>query len=291
MNARARNLTPDISEPIAESNFVPVSRMSRSQLVVSWSVVGMMLVVVFLFGFYAGRKQGVELALTEQSVPRLRLPVESPKARAALSSVAVVAEPNQATTTKFDFTDSRPDSLNVAASGSTVSDTAGLAPKSPVNTDPSAGFVGKAANEISVEAIDQKKEIVKTIESVDQSLAERVGKVELSPALKVTSSDSLPAKKVIPAQVKLPLVRNSGLQASGLFVQVGAPDSFSKAQAMVSKLRSKGIMAAIRDASVNNKQHYRVLVGPFSSRDSAQDAKNQVIKSGVAMGEPFIKNY
>ena len=82
MGARARNLTPDFSEPIAESTFAAVYRMSKSQLLIGWGVVGLMLVVVFLFGFYSGRKQGVELALTEQSVPRLRLPVESPKARA-----------------------------------------------------------------------------------------------------------------------------------------------------------------------------------------------------------------
>jgi cell division protein FtsN len=321
MNARARQVTPEHSEELLDSTLTAPFRMSKPQLLIAWSVVGVMLVVVFLFGFYSGRRQGVELALTEQSVPRLRLPVEAPKARAALSSTPIVSDSNPASvTTKFDFTDTKPDSFAVNGDES-ATETIILEPKSESKAEPAAGFVAKAANEV-IPAVEQKNEV---ITAPDQSLAERVAKVELSPTLgnsvavekatkiekvepkievatvketkspvvsqKPSSAESklattAPAKKAI-----TPPSKTSSASVSGLYVQVGAPDSFTKAQSMVSRLKARGITAAIRDASVNNKLHYRVLVGPFSSRDSAQSAKNQVIKSGVAMGEPFVKNF
>lgn len=330
MNARARNLTPEYNEPIVESSAAPIYRMTRSQLFVAWSVVGMMLLAVFLFGFYSGRKQGVELALSEQSVPRLRLPVESPKARAALSTAPIVVESNSASgATKFDFTDSRVDSFAVDGENKAQPEAIVIEPRKEINSDSAVGFIAKAANEIPVRPQELSNEVNQKVETTTESLAERVAKVELSPALKtnavsgdnlvkveknqvkldtpvqdkplkvqsevspkVTTTESKlnptnPVKKLVPVPVK----PSPAAVASGLFVQVGAPDSFAKAQSMVSKLKARGLTAAIRDASVNNKQHYRVLVGPFSSRDSAQNAKNQVIKSGVAMGEPFIKNY
>jgi cell division septation protein DedD len=307
MNARARNLTPEI-ESIMESQATSAFRLSRNQLIIGWGAVSVMLVAVYLFGFYSGRRQGVELALTEQSTPRLRLPVENPRARAALSSTIpsteVIAPPD---TTKFDFTASAVGTETVSPANET---------KQEANDDATAGFVAKAANEVAPTISERKPEA--PIER--ESLAERVAKVEMSPSLivdppkiekpavvapavqqpvasvvksvppkaapvvvsKITIPDAKPVSKKIVPEVK---------PASGLFVQVGAPDSFSKAQAMVSKLKASGLTAAIRDASVNNKLHYRVLVGPFGSRESAQSAKNQVVKSGVALGEPFIKNY
>jgi len=331
MNARAKNLTPEYSPPVEESTFAAVFRMSKPQLFLGWSMVGLMLVVVFLFGFYSGRKQGVELALTEQSVPRLRLPVESPKARAALSTAPVTAPAVSGTMitppTKFDFTDSKPDSFAIESDSD--SKTQNFKPEPRI--DHSAGFVAKAANELVNQPAAIKQEFAQTLEPVEQSLAERVAHVELSPALsppsgagsvKVEKEESRvePIVKNAPTKIApttpvknqggeakvVSLISNKNLgtkqlkpevakpgvaSATGLFVQVGAPDSFSKAQTIVSKLKAQGLTAAIRDVSVNHKQHYRVLVGPFSSRDSAQNAKNQVIKSGLAMGEPFIKNY
>ena len=197
-----------------------------------------------------------------------------------------------------------------------------LAPKQETNVDPSAGFVAKAASAVVIQPTEPKKEVVSNLEPVLATLADRVAKVEMSPslgqnlakvekpgpkledAIKDTAVKILPPtgskaiskeSKLVPAtpakKTSAPAIKVDSVPASGLFVQVGAPDSFAKAQSMVTNLKARGITAAIRDASVNNKLHYRVLVGPFSSRDSAQNAKNQVIKSGVALGEPFIKNY
>ena len=283
MSARARNLTPDFSEPIAESTFAAVYRMSKSQLLIGWGVVGLMLVVVFLFGFYSGRKQGVELALTEQSVPRLRLPVESPKARAALATTpltpSAAAESNTSPATKFDFTDSRTDSFAINTHQDSNSETVVLAPKQETNVDPSAGFVAKAASAVVIQPTEPKKEVVSNLEPVLATLADRVAKVEMSPslgqnlakvekpgpkledAIKDTAVKILPPtgskaiskeSKLVPAtpakKTSAPAIKVDSVPASGLFVQVGAPDSFAKAQSMVTNLKARGITAAIRGA-------------------------------------------
>lgn len=317
MNARARQIAPEQSDDIRDSEQVIPYRLSRPQLVITWGIVGLMLLAVFFFGFYSGRKQGIELALTEQSVPRLRLPVEVPKARAALSTSPVTNETISPPTTKFDFTDTKPEPTTLTPD---IKDRDGIVPEPKIESkvDLTSGFVGRAANEVISPHVEQRDSAPSI--TGEQSLADRVAKVELSPTLenrsveqpkveklKVKAAGSITNEQVKASTLVGPNERQHNIEATtiskkaatksaskpviGLYVQVGAPDSFSKAQTIVSKLRSHGITAAVRDASVNNKIYYRVLVGPFSSRNNAQIAKNQVLKSGVAMGEPFIKNF
>ena len=50
-------------------------RLGLSQLVVLWSVLAGTMVMVFLFGIFAGREQGLKTALDEQKSPSVRVPI------------------------------------------------------------------------------------------------------------------------------------------------------------------------------------------------------------------------
>ncbi len=319
MNARAKTLTPRqerMDEIVSESQAL---MLTKRQLFVAWGAIAIMLFGVYLFGFYSGREEGVELALSEQATPRLRLPVDDSKSRALLAKPEVI-EPIAQEKTKFDFTNTAVDSEVPARQDP-------IAPKAE-KADPASGFVSRAASEI---VRDQE-----TLGKPDagEPLSDRVAKVELSNSLAASRVESSSGagtgdtvkisppiqKETVKTQLVEPVKREEKAIAKavaptkvaaekpvtpptpkeikkitppsgGFFVQVAAPDSMIKAQSVVARLKSKGITAAVRDASVNNQVHYRVLVGPFSSRDSAQEAKVKIVRSGAVQGEPFIKNY
>jgi hypothetical protein len=70
--------------------------LTLPQMIIGWSAIGAMMILVFLFGLYAGRNHGMELALEEQATPRLRLPVTDTKVKEAVSEVAAKED-------RFDF--------------------------------------------------------------------------------------------------------------------------------------------------------------------------------------------
>lgn len=323
MIAKARSTTstsviPDVvleEEPKEQWSL----KLSAFQLIVGWMGIGILMFLVFLFGLYAGRKQGVELALEEQSTPRLRLPVTDARHRldAKLDESrgeGVVKED------RFDFgavtqVEVLPEKNRLDSRGTLVQ---------PASESPAAGFVGKTTGELL------KDGIPKADQPKSGSLLESIAKIEISPdlqepkpkkvedknesaksaktalevpktadvtsqpALTITASKEMKAVSKNTAQVAdLGAEKKTVLPSVGgnLYVQAAAPESFEQAQGLISRLKAKGIMAAVRDAKVNGKLRYRVLVGPFSSKEAALAAKTQVTRSGVVKGEPFLKNY
>jgi len=170
MNARAKTLSniSEQEEPNMDSNLLGSQKLTltRTQILLGWGLISLMLVGVFLFGLYSGRQQGVELALVEQSTPRLRLPVEEQRGRGILAkpeaeNAALNSEE------KFDFSNTN-DSFVVpenAQNGSEVSEGMPVDKSIEVKIDPSSGFVSKAANEVSLPMQEP------IIQAIDRSIA------------------------------------------------------------------------------------------------------------------------
>jgi len=293
--------------------------LSLSQLIAAWLGIAAMMFLVFLFGLYAGRRQGVEIALEEQSTPRLRLPVSD---TLKLDNPPKTFEAPVTKAEGFDFGAAS----TVAAIPEKAADT------KPPAAESTSGFVAKATEEILVPKTPP------AVPAKSVSLLDSVAKVEISPALEASKPETIrvePAKselsKVEPSKLEKSIVKAETVtetpvppkvvskvtkpekklekkpetrpesrpesriaetpKSGGLYVQVAAPDSAAQAQNLINKLRAKGISSAVRDAKVGGRLHYRVLLGPFSSRAAAENAKAQVQRSGAVSGEPFIKNY
>jgi len=272
-------------------------KLSLPQLIATWAAVGVMFILVFIFGLYAGRNQGVELALEEQSTPRLRLPVPDRRVSEAKEQ-KLEPTPQE---DKFDFS-------NVGEVITPPKAEQGNSPSSFASTPAETLIEAKVAEVPAVPNKLEEKPTPSQTLSERMTLSESIASVEISPVLQKTVEKPAAApapvvqkperteRVVAPAKVEkaklekpTPPAASSG--KSGYYVQVSAPDSMSQAQLLVSRLKGKGIVAAIRDVEVGGKLRYRVLVGPYSSNETATAAKNQVSRSGVVTGQPFVKKY
>lgn len=273
MSAKPRPTTPVPPTLIIdeERSAKPWSvELTLPQIIIGWSAIGAMMVLVFLFGLYSGRNHGMELALEEQATPRLRLPITDTKVRELPKAV-------EAKEDRFDFADAAP----------------------IVAKEEQAGFVAKPA-EVGKVLADAEKTAAPSAET----LSERVASVELSSELSNALKQPVAEKPVEKVKTTPPVVEKvadkkpqvvskpaTPVAKGSYFVQLAAPDSMDKAQSLVSRLRSKGITAVVRDAKVNNKLHFRVLVGPYSTSQAANEARSEVVRSGVVAGQPFVKKY
>lgn len=361
MNAKAQahlssTSMSTISDPIySEKKKGFELTITLPQLVFSWVLIALMMMAVFVFGLYAGRRQGVDIALEEQATPKLRMPVSKDAALAAVNS-----ESEKRNNSETSPLGEREDSLFA------VPETVDNLPKSSSELGPladgTAGFVSKATNEIldstskastkskttKLEAksdlaqIKISKDLVAAEERAVQKLSEKPlektvvlnNKIAKPSGQELRSADSVTKKlnddefdvlddesSILPPTASLDkqigsnenfgLTENSNqtapiktsenklakknlsskLQKGGLYVQVSAPDSITQAQSLVNKLKAKGLTSAIRDAKVGGKLHYRVLVGPYSSKEAASEARNKVVKSKIVRAEPFIKTF
>lgn len=63
---------------------------------------------------------------------------------------------------------------------------------------------------------------------------------------------------------------------TGIFVQVLSSTDRNKAQQTKGKI-SKDVASQIQSAKINGKTYYRVLIGPFNSRDAAGDYRKKIL--------------
>jgi cell division septation protein DedD len=245
--------------------------LTLSQMIIGWSAIGAMMILVFLFGLYAGRNHGMELALEEQATPRLRLPVTDTKVKEVAPEVAVKED-------RFDFGSASPIVAGETRASFTANTTETLA----------------AAENRATETLSERVASIELSPELTGSLKPEAVKLPEKPVENV-APPPVGEKKVEPVEKKLEkknVVETAKPAAKGgYFVQVAAPDSMAKAQSLVSRLRSKGITAVIRDAQVNGKLHFRVLVGPYTTSEGANTARQEVVRSGVISGQPFVKKY
>ena len=73
------------------------------------------------------------------------------------------------------------------------------------------------------------------------------------------------------------------------FVQVAAARTRAEANAMNKKLAQAKLKGKIEEAKVGRNTYYRVVVGPYSSKDAATAARASVKRARAAAGDPFVR--
>ena len=298
-------------------------RMGIGQVVAMWVVTGLLMVAVFFFGLFAGREQGLRLALEERDVPTVRLPIGNglnPEKQAVSTSVlsplvhnsAANVEPSRSASgskasggsassaVAFDFSAAQVESVNVSS----------VPAKAEASHD-SAGFSAQSANEVlkkndttavhapaaSRPAESQKLADIDTKTKASAVEGNKPAAAPVAASSAVTASGLPAAAKPAAAQAKTSPAHPAAeaakpaTPAKGWFVQVAATDTRSEATALLTKLKAHGQKAVIRDAQVNDVVYYRVLIGPFDSRAEADNSNARVGKMQLGNGRPFVKNF
>ena len=75
----------------------------------------------------------------------------------------------------------------------------------------------------------------------------------------------------------------------GWIIQVSAETEIEDANYKVSRLSENGILAEVQKATVDGADYFRVIVGPYRSKQSAQEDLERITNFGVNQGTPFIK--
>lgn len=76
---------------------------------------------------------------------------------------------------------------------------------------------------------------------------------------------------------------------AGWYIQVAAAVSAEEAGKYTAKLKKMGFSSSIERATVQNITYYRVLTGPFDSRQSAGTQKSKIAAAKVSTEPPFLK--
>lgn len=285
------------------------ARLTLPQILVLWSVIGGTMIMVFLFGFYAGREQGVETALhsyspTEAGTQDLsqsqgvRLPISGlggnepilPSSAADNSSNVAVGHGTVGQGTVGQGTAGQATGVaaqTVTAASIPTSDS--LDPKDALTSgslSPSALAKAGAQNAAGLEDTSKKRidsEVgdtqVKTGATLADREALRTAKTESAPKSSAKSQDK-PNERAV----------KSSEDSSGWSLQVAAAKTRAEAQVILKRLQKAKLGAKLEEAKVGDRTYYRVVMGPFKNRDRALAARKEVRASGLVKGDPFVKN-
>lgn len=97
-------------------------------------------------------------------------------------------------------------------------------------------------------------------------------------AKKTTETPAIKEVSKPAASTRKPVVKETTASASGYYVQVAAPTNESQAEKLANQLSAK-YPALIQKATVNDRLHYRVRVGPFPSKEKAEEVKSSLLSS------------
>lgn len=303
-------------------------RIGLSHVIVLWAVLAGMMVMVFLFGFHAGREQGLSRALSLSAEETVRLPVAMPipaKTEGQLAADATSAAEQPTTSASqggnaeaskqaqvgespkveaeptFDF--SKSGSGGNSKKGTVTTETAkGSAPG--FSSKPALGLFAEDAesDKKALAALEEAKAKAPTAPAATQdakekqvAAADKPGLRQISPPLKKPTTASKPeaaTEGIEPtsgaSRIKVQSV-TTGL-ARGWYVQAAATRTKDDSAALVAKFGEKGLAGVVEEAKVRGGTYYRVLIGPFADKETAQNSRAAVKKSGITGGEPFIKH-
>lgn len=300
-------------------------RLTLGQLVITWAVVAGVMVMVFLFGFFSGRDQGLRTALDQQGDQVLRLPV--PRALAGAQQPedsgrdiiaknetrsSEAAPQNQKGEVKFDFTGSTLVAPAVKATPEPQPAYDAPAPRAsepkpaeptqknsaPAATDErkteaalaneQGAFLNKLAG--GQEAVPPKTSspTVKSEEN-NRKPAKAQEKAAIEPKQSKKSSEENKKNVLKTAEPPAASVSTAANVPSGWYVQIAATTAKTDSDLIVRNLRSEGVSSQIQQAQVGKSTYFRVLSGPFPSYDDAQTAQKRIKALKVSPGEPFLK--
>ena len=73
------------------------------------------------------------------------------------------------------------------------------------------------------------------------------------------------------------------------FVQIGTVKSLEAASALAGKLDKAIFPVKVQETDISGRQYFRVLVGPFASKQVAEDQKNKLSALGSFSTQPFVR--
>lgn len=268
-------------------------KITFSQMLIFWAVSGVLMILVFLFGFYSGREQGVNSTLAEYGEQSVRLPVakhifadikngaegqnEGQQMRAASQLLAAETDSKvlqskdlekkidqKKEEVSFDFSASKPEVVKASSDSLKMGQT---------TTGIGGGFSGKPALEIF---------------KSDAALSQVANKNTQKESVKSISTDVKTDKQVKTKEVDNKSV-NAALVKTGWYAQVASTLVEKDAKNLVSKLNDKGLLTVLESAKIKNQTYYRVLVGPYGEKKDALSGKDKAVASKLVMGDPFLK--
>jgi len=261
-------------------------RLSLGQLLVLWSVVAGTMLMVFLFGLYAGREQGVQAALEGSSGEAMRLPVanDAGALKADTSPLASLSDAPSAApidTEAHKVSETAPSIAHDEAPATAPKDSEiALAGLNPEKTGTSSAPV-KA--EVQDSALGNKVEKVAKATVLETKPSSAEIATESAPAL---SSEKLLTKA---EKNEAPKTVRAGSLSPGWYLQVAAARTSKEATGIGRKLRAAGLAAVVESAEVKGAAYYRVVLGPYASKDAAWNMRKAALASNAAKGEPFLK--
>jgi len=326
-------------------------RLGLGQLIILWSVIAGTMIMVFLFGLYAGREQGVQSALEGSADAAARLPIANavpPSDVAPPTDVATGASDESSAepvagilksleqsppATRPAGSDGSPETI---AANDTANDTEKALQQIP-DTQQSAA----ALTHETVEHVTPKAEAAPPLGTIDiatrksdrapldDEIAALVGDESSSHqkgttlADKAKSAESKEEKNAKAKAIELPLKTaevekpkpqqkpiepakvetakadsgkgesvktvKAGSQAPGWYLQVAAARTSQEANAVAKKLQVGGLKPTIETAEVNGSTYFRVVLGPYASKNAAAATRKSVEATKAAKGDPFLK--
>lgn len=252
-------------------------RLSFSQLVVLWSMIAGVMVMVFLFGLYAGREQGLRAALENYANETVRLPVINPVAL------------NDASGSARELPNVTENNGSGSIAGAPVSQS--------VKTD-SVPAIDFSAQQVSrVEEVSQQKEsdarlaAKPTSELFKQELvvADRSDVAVAGERAEVVKKSLEEKANAAKTETRVESVASEKKVPSGWYVQVAATRTEKEAGVMLKKFKRAGLAAKVEEAMVNGSSYFRLVVGPYGSKEAAVSGQKQIKRTKVAKGESFVK--
>ena len=276
--------------------------LSLSQVIVMWSVLCGTLVMAFLFGMYAGREQGLSSALEEYSAQAVRIPVAQPLAAredshqvlAALgemgaqsrnsAEVSATGKPTdpETTTAEAEFDFSPESKLSLAPVDNDI------AAKKSASKGATSATVGQTVPPIA--PIVAKASTTETPTTSDTSMAKSKKEPIEKPKKKVEQPQA-EAKKPIKTEASPEKTSLAPLSRPkiGWYVQVAAARSHAQASQVYFRADKAGLAATLEQAEVRGQNYFRVIIGPYQSRQQALDAIPSVKKKRISRAQPFLK--
>ena len=240
--------------PVQEKE-VRALRMTGMQLLVSWLSSAVIMLVVFVMGIYSGRAQGVKMALSEQGREAVRMP---------LAHAVVPAE--NSNPIKFD-----------SAPFAKVLE---LGQKQQVAANPEA--TAEVKYDFSNSVVSAPKQ---------QPVAEKIVPVQIGTLPKTNLNETI-EKKQIPASSnskETGRFAKQEVKAGNFYVQLGIHRSRELAIGLVRKLGQSQMKAKLQEVEMNETLYYRVMMGPFPSKASAEEQRKKVDSARLFDGEIFIR--
>ena len=257
-------------------------KLTFKQLAIFWSGTAAFMLVAFLLGFSAGKKEGAISVLDQEGEQMVRLelhtPIEPyPKVLESgdVGNVkrpvgpSVVKKTSPVEESKIDFTSNA--SLQNLKREEVVPDKKVEVQKV---TKPAEKFEeiypGKNlfdAPPVKVQEVEKVPEVVVPVKEVPVAPTAVVKEVVPQPAISV--------KSLVPK--------------NGWYVQIAAAPNEVDGIRYYEKITAKGMKASLEPAAIKDRSFYRVLVGPFASQSEAMEKRTQVKQAIGTPSEPFIR--